>query len=310
MAIHTSARILPLVGSTQTNILLGIDIGGTRIKAVALKTPFEGDFAIPPYECPSHAQDGPQTVIETVLQTLKHFTAQGLNPVRLGIGCAGSVEPTTGVVRNSPNFADWKNIPLKAELEERSKIPTRVSNDANCAVIAEWKAGSAKGARNVVLLTLGTGIGGGLILNNQLFEGSTGTGGELGHFSISSQGIPCPCGNRGCFERYCSASALRGRAGNLTARDIFANENDPHCKTLVTEFLDHFKVGLTSLANVFDPDIIVISGGVSKGIAHHFPMLKAWLEQHAFPAVGPHVKLATARFDNLSGAVGAALLAE
>jgi glucokinase len=183
-----------------------------------------------------------------------------------------------------------------------------VDNDANCAVIAEWKMGNGRNKQNVVLLTLGTGIGGGLILNGQLFRGSTGTAGELGHFSIHSDGKWCPCGNRGCFERYCSATALR-EAGEVSAREVFARGDEEFFKGIIVHFLRDFQVALTSLANAFDPDCILLGGAVTQGLVPYLTTLDAWVKKHAFPSVAAHMELGLAKFGNLSGSLGAALLA-
>lgn len=286
-------------------VTLGIDIGGTRIKAVALSQDLE---TIEKYEGPSDADDGPDAVRRALSLTVEYFRGKALKIQGIGVGCAGSVDPKTGVVRNSPNFAQWKNVPLKEWLETDFELPTTVENDANCAVYTEWKLGAGKDLRNVVLLTLGTGIGGGLILDGRLFRGSTGTGGELGHFSIYADGKPCPCGNRGCFERYCSASALReATEGKYSAREIFMQQSSKF-GPLVEQFLHDFSIGLTSIANIFDPDVILIGGGVAKGVEPHFPRLQEWLKRSAFPAVANHLRLEVARFGNLSGAIGAALL--
>lgn len=287
-------------------VTLGIDIGGTRIKAVALEIP---DKVLEKYEGPSDAEDGPGAVRQALGLAVEYFQNKGLTPTRIGIGCAGSVEPVTGIVRNSPNFASWSNVPLKAWIEEDFGVPVSVDNDANCAVFAEWKVGNGRGCRNLVLLTLGTGIGGGLILNDRLYRGSTGTGGELGHFSIHADGKECPCGNRGCFERYCSASALRETVGGkFSAREIFMQANTEYFAKIISRFMSDFQIGLTSLANIFDPDAILIGGGVAKGVAAHFDELEVWLRGHAFPAVAARVKLDVTKHGNLSGAMGAALL--
>jgi len=168
--------------------------------------------------------------------------------------------------------------------------------------------GDAAPYQNVLLLTLGTGIGGGIILNNQLFRGSTGTGGELGHLSIHADGKWCPCGNRGCFERYCSATALR-EAGGVTAREVFARADEDFFKGIITHFLRDFQVALTSLANAYDPDIILLGGAVTQGLVPYLPSLEAWIKKHAFPAVAAHMRLGIAKHGNLSGSLGAALIA-
>jgi glucokinase len=284
----------------------GLDIGGTQIKSVILDEAFG---IIDEMEVPSNAYLGPDAVKDSILKVLDILLGRGHSPISIGIGCAGSVDSKQGIVRNSPNFAHWKSVDLKGWLEQKTHIPVKVDNDANCATLAEWKLGKGKGASHLVLLTLGTGIGGGLVLDNRLYRGATGTGGELGHFSIQTNGIQCACGNRGCFERYCSASALKMKLPNYTAKEIFElAESNNECKQLVLEFLHHLKVGLTSLANIFDPDILLLGGAISKGLSPYLGEIRTWVKENAFPAIGAHLQIELTQFENNSGALGAALL--
>lgn len=286
----------------------GLDIGGTQIKVVLLDS---SNQIVEECSTPSQAHLGPKDVRKSVLTLLGELQGKGHQFETVGIGCAGSVNSELGIVRNSPNFTDWKDINLKNWIEEQIPVRVKVDNDANCAVLAEWHLGKGRGFKNVVLLTLGTGIGGGLILNGKLFRGSTGTAGELGHFSINSAGIPCPCGNRGCFERYCSASALKGKLPQYSAKEVFELINSvPVCKNAVIEFLSHLKVGLVSLANVFDPDVILLGGAVSLGLQPFIGEIRDWVKRSAFPAVGERVQIDFTLFSNNSGAIGAALLHE
>lgn len=294
------------MANAQKQITLGLDIGGTRIKGIALE---DGQKILEEVKLPSQAHIGPRAVRNALGEAVAHFRLKQIAFSAIGIGCAGSVDHAQGVVRNSPNFADWKDVSLRDWIQEDFKVPVVVENDANCAAVGEWHFGNRSNWNNLVLLTLGTGVGGGLILNRRLFRGSTGTGGELGHFSIHAGGEPCPCGNSGCFERYCSASALIKKTDGISAKEIFARAADEPFRTLVQEFLSDFKIGLVSLANVFDPDVILIGGGMSSGVSHYLDELRDWLRTHAFPAVAAHVQLEMTKNQNLSGAIGAALLA-
>jgi glucokinase len=282
---------------------LGLDIGGTNLKAAVLQLPNRIGLE---FSVPSRAGDGPEGVRATIREAVKRARDQFALET-IGIGCAGSVDPKTGTVRNSPNFHAWKDVPLKAWSESDNGLPTVVENDANCAVVTEWRMGNAQGCRNALLLTLGTGVGGGLILDGRLFRGSTGTAGEVGHFSIRADGVACPCGNVGCFERYCSASGLRRLVPGATAEEIF--QNAEKFKPVIDDFLTNLGVGLTSLANVFDPEVILLGGGVAAGLGPYWERLRAWVKSHAFPAVGANVRLLPAQYENESGALGAALLA-
>jgi glucokinase len=296
------------MGDISKKITLGLDIGGTRIKTVALGYP---DQILDEHRIDSDAKNGPNAVRHAIREAVNYYKEKNIHFSALGMGCAGSVDPNTGVVLNSPNFAEWQDVPLRDWGVEDFGIPTVVANDAKCAAFTEWKMGSSKGYRNSVLLTFGTGVGGGLILDGRLYMGATGTAGELGHFSIHADGIWCACGNRGCFERYCSASALERAMPGLTAKEIFAraaDKDEPALKVL-KKFFDELKIGVTSIANMFDPECILIGGGLSKGILPYLDEIQGWIHDHAFPAVAVKTKLIPTKYFNQSGAIGAALLA-
>jgi len=288
-------------------IALGLDIGGTKIKTVALEYP---DRILDEHRIDSDAKNGPDAVRTAIHTAIRYYTEKEIPFSRIGIGCAGSVDPESGVVLNSPNFAAWKNVPMKEWVQSDFKLPVTVDNDANCATVTEWKMGNGRGHQNLILLTFGTGIGGGLILRGQLYTGSTGSAGELGHFSIHADGKDCACGNRGCFERYCSASALELRVPGFSAKEIFAKAaaGEEPFHAVLEEFFHNTKIGLTSIANIFDPDCILIGGGLSKGMAPYLGELQKWIEAHAFPSVAKRTKLILTQFANQSGAIGAALL--
>ena len=288
--------------NTQETTVVGLDVGGTTIKALALRYPQRETIA--EIQISSEAKRGPIHVRTAIGEAIHTLQQQSQRVSHIGIGCAGSVNPATGSVRNSPNFVSWKNVPLKEWIQEDFQVPVTVHNDANCAVFSEWLMGNAKGCKNVILLTFGTGIGGGLILNDNLFTGATGTGGELGHFTIHADGLQCPCGNQGCFERYCSASALQEKVPGQTAKETL-EQGGP----VLTEFLHNLDVALTSLANAFDPDCILIGGAMAEGLKPHLPRMETWIKNHAFPSVREHVTIRTTQFGNSSGALGAALLA-
>lgn len=286
---------------------LGLDIGGTKIKAIALQAP---DKILAETVIPSLASKGPEAVRTAIHSSVHFFQEKGISFQSIGIGCAGSVDNRKGIVRNSPNFSSWKDIPLQDWISQDFGVPVAIENDANCAVLAEHRMGAAKGHENVVLLTLGTGIGGGLVLNGKLFRGSTGTAGELGHLSIYANGIECPCGNTGCFERYCSATSVQKKAGGVSPKIVFAEANtNPEYGKIVSQFIEDFQIGLVGIANVFDPDCILLGGAVTRGVSAYLNRLQSWVKQHAFPAVGQNIQIKITQHGNLSGALGAALLA-
>lgn len=282
----------------------GLDIGGTNIKGVLL----QGDNVLKDIKVKSNAKQSPEALRQAIRSAVAGL---GGEFAAMGVGCAGSVDSRAGEVRNSPNF-DWNIVyPLGEWVTEDFNVPVTVENDANCAVVTEWRLGAGRGCDNLVLLTLGTGVGGGLVLNGQLFRGSTGTGAEIGHMVLHGGGLPCPCGHRGCFERYVSATALRGKVPGREPKEVFAMaKHEPPLRQVVEEFLMELKWALTSLTNVFNPDKILIGGGVAEGVAPYRSDLQDWVREHAFPTAAAHVSIQLTEHHNLSGAVGAALLAE
>lgn len=295
------------MGSKST-ITIGLDIGGTKLKGIAVrgKTEILKEISIP-----SRANEGPEQVRLAVKEAGEALLLPGTTLTGIGLGCAGSVDHHQGVVRNSPNFAHWKNVPLRDWVHQDFGVPVVVENDAKCAVFSEWKVGAGKGHQNVVLLTLGTGIGGGLILAGKLFRGATGTAGELGHLSIHTEGLQCPCGNRGCFERYCSATAVKNQAKGVSPKDVFSKAAIvPEYKKIIDEFIYNFQVALVGIANIFDPEVILLGGAVTDGLAIYLDEISKHVKNHAFPAVGENLTIKTTQFKNLSGSLGAALLAQ
>jgi len=291
---------------TKAPITLGIDIGGTKLKAIALSPSNE---ILKELSIPSQADQGPNFVRKSVREAVQLFQDSGIKFSGIGIGCAGSVDHHAGVVRNSPNFAHWSNVPLREWVQEDFNVPVAIENDAKCAVYAEWKVGAGKGCKNLVLLTLGTGIGGGLILDGRLFRGATGTAGELGHLSIHTDGIPCPCGNQGCFERYCSATAVKNQAKGVSPKDVFSKASIvPEYQKIIEEFIFNFQVALVGIANMFDPEVILLGGAVTDGLSIYLEKISEHVKSHAFPAVGTNLTIKTTQFKNLSGSLGAALL--
>lgn len=293
--------------NSQQKIRLGLDIGGTATKCALVD---DNGAVLKRVEFPSHAGDGHPEKVRTAIRDALAKELGGFDLISIGIGCAGSIDHKAGVVRESPNFPNWKNVPLCKWVSEDFQVPVLIDNDANCAVIADWKLGAARGASQVVLLTLGTGVGGGLIVNDQILRGATGTAAELGHVSIDQHGIQCPCGNRGCLERYCSASALKALKPNESAKEIFekANRGVEEYVKIRTDFIFSLSVGITSFLNIFDPEFVVLGGAISQSILPHTDEIYQHIQEHAFSAPAENVKIVGAKFGNLSGALGAALL--
>ena len=304
---------------------VGIDVGGTKMLAVVLE---DGARLVDERRVPT--PDGAAALVDAFVAVVDAQRADG--PVdAVGIGAPGLVD-REGVLHMAPNLVGVRNLAIKVLLQERLRLPVQVDNDATCAAWAEREMGAAKGSNDVVVVTLGTGIGGGLVLDGQLYRGAHGFAGEVGHVKVAPDGIPCPCGGRGCWERYASGSALgrfgreAGEAGRaarvveLAGGDFHdvrgehvgaaAREGDPEALELMDRFAWWVAQGLANLADVFDPNTIVVGGGMLESVD-----LFLGRTRQVFPELvlaGPErlpVDIVPAQLGERAGAIGAALVA-
>ena len=322
----------------------GIDLGGTKCLGVAVA---DGSV-VAEARAPTPRSADPVAVLDTVVAVVEGLRAQlaegpppgpsALSPAALdpplsvGIGAPGLVD-RRGVLRFAPNLPGGTELDLCAGLQERLGVPVLVDNDATCAAWGESRAGAARGYDDVVVVTLGTGIGGGLIAGGRLQRGANGFAGEVGHMVVDPDGPLCPCGRRGCWERYASGSGL-GRLGREAAgagrgeRLVALAGNDPaaiaghHVTAACLEgdagaaevmgtFAWWVAMGLANLANIFDPAVFVISGGlVAAGPALFEPTREAFARLLPGSAHRPKIEILPALLGQRAGAVGAALLGE
>ncbi len=294
--------------NSANHCFIGLDIGGTNIKFIAvdrhLKTLHRGSR-------PSQADISYEHVIAVAAGILAELDKLGFTASQVGVGCAGSVDRQNGVVRTSPNFLAWRDVPLADLLTGASGTTCIVENDANCAAWGEWMVIAPKGPRSLLAVTLGTGIGGGLIVDGRIFRGATSTAPEIGHMTLDFRGNKCGCGNVGCFELYCSGTAILRETG-LSAREFFdrVSKSAPLLKFL-DEYILRLSVGLASLANILDPDMICLAGGVAQGIeAPVLQQISQNVKAFCFPSIAQNIRIELGKLDEFSGAFGAALLSQ
>jgi len=318
--------------AVREQFIVGIDLGGTNIAAGAM--PIDGTREIAMRMGPTKAQEGPDLVadriaamIEDVIaQTITETGAERSDFLGVGIGAPGPLDRAAGVVLISPNLG-WRQFPLRDEVAARVSLPATLDNDANCATLGEWWCGSAKGGRNVVGMTIGTGIGGGLILDGKLYHGASDIAGEIGHTTIDSTGRRCKCGNYGCLEAYASGPAIAVRArevlegaensvlpgmvdGDLsliTAQTVFeaSKHGDPVALEVVRDTAHFLGVGVSNLINIFNPDIFVIAGGVTQAGDLLFDPLRAEVRRRAFKAAVDACRILPGALPLSAGVVGA-----
>ena len=309
---------------------IGIDLGGTFVKYGLVG---EVGEIIEKGKIPTPAGCGYAETIEAISSAVRGLAAKpGASVCGLGIGAPGVVDGEKGVVRLSGNLG-WENKPLAEDLSAELSIPAVLTNDANAAAYGEYVCGAGSEYKSVVLITLGTGVGSGIVLNGKLFEGNEGAGAELGHEVIRMDGEKCACGRRGCFEAYASATALikqtmratekdrqsmlwqlcGGDINNVNGKTVFdaAAMGDAAAKRVVNNYLRYLSEGLANIANAFRPEAILIGGGISaQGESLTKPLQRRVDKLMLGHGRYAPVKIKAASLGNDAGLVGAAMLAK
>jgi glucokinase len=309
-------------------LVLGIDLGGTDCKFGIVDA---RGRVIHSSKNPTHAELGPEGVIDGIASHARNLLS--IHKVKaIGMGVPGPMSSRLGVVFETPNLPGWVNTPAKKMLEDRLQVPVTLNNDANAAAYGEYWAGAAAGIdmECMVLFTLGTGVGGGIILDGKLYVGPDDTAGELGHMCINFDGPKCGCGSHGCIEAYASATAIRRdvkqalAAGTKTAIHIPEGAEDDFGAKVVydaavagDEFAielfrrvgDALGVATATVINILNPNMIVFGGALSNAGDFIFNPLKARVALNAFKTPAESVQIVRARLGNDAGIIGAAGLA-
>jgi glucokinase len=290
----------------MTKQVIGIDLGGTGIKL--------GRFTADGNCLQSLSVDTPQPATpEAVLSTIVNAIAQ-VDPynesVAIGLGTPGPADAGGRIAKVAINLAGWHDVPLADWLEAKTGKPTILANDANCAGLGEAWLGAGRNFPNLILLTLGTGVGGAIIFDGKLFVGHQGAAAELGLITLNPDGPMCNSGNQGSLEQYTSISAIRRRTGKEPAElGVLAEASNPEALTFWQEYGKDLGIGLTSLLYVLTPQAIIIGGGVSASFKFFLPSLKAEIENRVLPTSRTGLQILPAALGNTAGMVGAAKLA-
>lgn len=289
---------------------IGVDIGGTKILSAVIDK--EGNI-IKSLRVPSEGKEGREKILSHLYEAIEGVLSNDIEGI--GIGTAGQVDPDTGtIVTATPNLKDWAGTQLKNIIEERFKLPTYVDNDGNVAALGEWWAGGGKGARCLLCLTIGTGIGSGIVYNGKVFRGAKGVGAELGHMSIKYDGVKCNCGGIGCIEAYASGPALIRKIQEkgkfiMTPEEVqrYAESGDKIVLEAIEEIGTLLGYAIVSFINIFNPDIILLSGGVSNLGDFLIKPIRKIVDTYALPG-GRDVKITRAALGEQAGVVGASAL--
>lgn len=308
---------------------VGIDIGGMTIKGGIVDE--KGNILYKKSIVTAPGKEDRLIVddIASLVNELVQNGADGEEIQGVGIGCPGSIYDEKGIVRYSCNI-NFRNTPMAKMIEEKTGIKkVRLSNDANCAALGETLFGAGNGAKNSVMVTLGTGVGTGIVANGQLITGNRSAGGEGGHITINLGGATCGCGKKGCYEAYASATALMNQIqtacekhpesqlakeveqNGLNGKVVFdcAQNGDKVAMAVVKKYIKYVGVGLVNFANIFFPEVIIIGGGISNQGDNIIKPLQRYVTRNVYGAVySPKIKVVAATLKNDAGIIGAAAL--
>ena len=289
----------------MTATVIGIDLGGTTIGLGCYTAAGDCTRAL---SVPTPQPQEPEPVLDAIAAAIAQLAPAG--PFAIGIGTPGPADATGRIALIGINLPGWQQVPVADRLEARTGLPAVVANDANCAALGEAWLGAGRGLRDFIMLTLGTGVGGGIILNGELFVGHRGMAGELGHITIRPDGPRCNSGNQGSLEQYLAIQAVQRRTGKDPAElGRLAAAGDATALQFWQEYGRDLGIGLASLTVVLAPQAIVIGGGIAASAAYFFPA--AWTELTARVPLAESLglKLVRAELGTQAGMAGAARLA-
>ena len=309
---------------------IGIDLGGSAIKSglVSSNGSINGFNRVT-----IDRMAGSEYLLENLKAEIDRLTdlaaERGLQLVGVGVGSPGSIERSTGRIHKSPNFRGWDDFPLRDKLVKMTALPVYLANDVNAAAMGELKFGAGGDFRNFIMITLGTGVGGALVVNGRLYDGAEGFAGEIGHMVIAPDGPVCPCGNNGCLEQFVGAPALIRRARELLKKidltgplaqidpeeitveeiGLAAADGDAVARAVLAEMGRWLGIAFISLINVLDPDCILVGGGIAQAGAPLFDVIRKTVGNHAMSGAARVVPIITATLGPRAGAAGAGALA-
>lgn len=312
-------------------VVVGVDVGGTNIVVGTLTE--DGTEIAGLEQRPTAAQNGPKAVVTRIVaminSSIKKARAQWGDDVEVlgvGIGSPGPIDTHTGVVRLSPNLG-WRDMPLLDLVSKQVNLPATLDNDASCAILGEWWRGAAQDTKVLVGLTVGTGIGGGIILDGKIFHGASDVAGEFGHTTIDSTGRRCKCGNYGCLEAYASGPAIAaravegiavgvetslpryvdGRLSEINAQIVYqaANDGDDLALEVVRDTARFLGAGIANLVNIFNPELVVLGGGVTAAGERLYRPLRQEVIRRAFKPAADACRIVPGTLHGTAGVYGA-----
>ena len=308
----------------EKKYVVGVDLGGTKIYTALVD--LDGNI-VKEVTVKTEAQKGEAVVLDKILKTIDDVLIEtDIDEIKaIGVGSPGPLDVENGLIVYTPNLP-FKNFNIVKPIKEKYKIDTYLDNDANVATLSEYMFGAGKGSKNMVYVTVSTGIGGGAILNGSLFRGSTSNALEIGHITVMKGGPRCGCGNTGCAEALASGTAIMKRAKEaleskvetslknyeeVTAKEVFleAEKGDKVSQDILNDALSYLGITISNIANSFDPDKIIIGGGVSEAGRIVFDKIDYEMERRCLKTIYNNCKIEKAVLGSKAGVLGAAALA-
>ena len=313
--------------------IVGVDLGGTSINVGVV--PFDGGPVLGMRSAPTHADRGAKFVVDRMVAMIREAIRDAGREagvaeervVGVGLGSPGPLDRSTGTVIETPNLG-WRNFPLRDLISNAVGLEAELDNDANAAALGEWWQGAGRDVRTMIGMTLGTGIGGGIVLDGRIFHGVSDVAGEVGHMTIDSTGRRCNCGNYGCLEAYASGPAIAARAieglqsgepsllpsmvegelSRITAETVYEAivAGDEYARDVMRDTAKFLGTGIANLINILNPEMVVISGGVTRAGDHLLEPLKAEVRRRAFRPAADRCRIVTSTLGSMAGVIGAA----
>jgi len=311
---------------------IGIDLGGTNIRGVFVNK--EGKI-IQQLKYKSRTEKGKEFTIKRIMETVRKLMVQSGNSLEdlkgIGMGAPGPLDIKKGIIHFAPNLPGWKDVPLKRIFEDEFKTKVILENDANAAAWGEKTFGVGKGTKNLVCFTLGTGIGGGIIVDGKIYHGNNFVAAELGHMTVNKNGPCCNCGNYGCLESYSSATGIRNRikertrkgiksdllsikdefsVDSITLKSIFesARMGDKLTESVIEDAITYLGIAVANIANILNPEMIVLVGGITNEGDKLLNPIKKEVLKRTLSSNHQELKIAIGKLGDLAGALGAAAL--
>ena len=312
----------------MTKNRIGIDVGGTNVKIALVD---DKGSILYSNSVPTRAEMGYEYTVNNIKQAIRDLMSETKVTGIEGIGFdfPGQIDYKNGIVRLAPNIPGWVNIPIAKIIEDEFKIPTRIDNDVHCAALGELNFGAGKGCENFICMTVGTGIGSGIVINGKLVRGASNAAGELGHIKLQMhEGPLCGCGDHGCLEAFASGPSIVAMAeeyilggkstkfrelasgGEITPFIVAeaAKQGDPVARRIFARIGEYIGFGLSSVVNLLNPEKIIIGGGVADAGDILLDPIKETIKKRAMVVAGSAVEIVPAKLGNTAGVIGASLL--